>query len=151
MINLLNSRDRKEKNIFIVDCGRRESRLPSLTTVPLCLVIVGVLLVSWAVRYLDMPQWRAVPSNILHNSYVLKLDGVGPVDNRTSTDKLHHFVRKNIKKLKKYMWHVTRDMFGGVKILSKFQLPSSYCLWFMLLWRSGRKGWLNQSMNEWIN
>ena len=27
-----------------------------------------------------------------------KLDGVGPVDNRPSTDKLHHFVRKNKKK-----------------------------------------------------
>ena len=27
-----------------------------------------------------------------------KLDGVGPVDNRPSTDKLHHFVRKKIKK-----------------------------------------------------
>ena len=25
---------------------------------------------------------------------VLKLDGVGPVDNRPSTDKLHHFIRK---------------------------------------------------------
>ena len=35
-----------------------------------------------------------------------KLDGVGPVDNRPSTDKLHHFVKKN----KKNMWHVTRDM-----------------------------------------
>ena len=33
-----------------------------------------------------------------------KLDGVGPVDNRPSTDKLHHFVNKK-KKL-----HVTRDM-----------------------------------------
>ena len=30
-----------------------------------------------------------------------KLDGVGPVDNRPSTDKLHHFVRK--KKMKKKM------------------------------------------------
>ena len=27
-----------------------------------------------------------------------KLDGVGPVDNRPSTDKLHHFVCKKIKK-----------------------------------------------------
>ena len=29
-------------------------------------------------------------------------------------------------------WHVTRDMFGGVNILSKFQLPSSYRfdLWY---------------------
>ena len=45
-----------------------------------------------------------------------KLDGVGPVDNRPSTDKLHHFVRrKKLKKIKKIlhvtrdMWHVTRD------------------------------------------
>ena len=28
----------------------------------------------------------------------LKLDGVGPVDKRPSTDKLHHFVRKKKKK-----------------------------------------------------
>ena len=31
-----------------------------------------------------------------------KLDGVGPVDNRPSTDKLHHFVKKTKK-------HVTCD------------------------------------------
>ena len=29
-----------------------------------------------------------------------KLDGVGPVDNRPSTDKLQHFVRKKKKKKK---------------------------------------------------
>ena len=28
-----------------------------------------------------------------------KLDGVGPVDNRPSTDKLHHFVKKQESKL----------------------------------------------------
>ena len=39
-------------------------------------------------------------------------------------------------------WHLTCDMFWGVNILSKFQLSSSYSLWFMLLWRSGGKGWL---------
>ena len=49
----------------------------------------------------------------------LKLDEVGPVDNRPSTDKLHHFVQKK-KKEKKVtcdpwhvthdMWHMTRDM-----------------------------------------
>ena len=49
------------------------------------------------------------------------------------------------------MWHVTRDKVGGVKILSKFQLPSSYRLWFMILWRSGGKGWLAELMNEWMN
>ena len=31
----------------------------------------------------------------------MKLDGVGPVDNRPSTDKLHHFVKKT---------NVTHDM-----------------------------------------
>ena len=36
-----------------------------------------------------------------------KLDGVGPVYNRPSTDKLHHFVKKTNKKKQ---WHVTRDM-----------------------------------------
>ena len=56
--------------------------------------------------------------------YTLKLDGVGPVDHRPSTNKLHHFVQK---KKKNYMWHVTRDMWHvvtqdtwhvwGVKIL----------------------------------
>ena len=58
-----------------------------------------------------------------------ELDGVGPVDNRPSTDKLHHFVRKK-KKKKGHVtcdtWHVTRDTLGGVNILLKFQLPSSY-------------------------
>ena len=48
-------------------------------------------------------------------------------------------------------WHVTRDMFGVVNILSKFHLPNSYRLWFMILWRSGGKGWLNQWINELIN
>ena len=32
------------------------------------------------------------------------------------------------------MWHVTHDMLGGMNILSKLQLPSSYCLWSMILW-----------------
>ena len=45
-------------------------------------------------------------------------------------------------------WHLTCDMFGGVNILSKFQLPSSYRLWFMILWRSGGKGWLGELMNH---
>ena len=40
---------------------------------------------------------------------------------------------------------MTRD-FGGVNILSKFQLPSSYRLWFMILWRYFRK-----SITEWIS
>ena len=39
-----------------------------------------------------------------------KLDGVGPVDNRPSTDKLHHFVKKNKKiNVTCDTLHVTRD------------------------------------------
>ena len=43
-----------------------------------------------------------------------KLDGVGSIDNRPSTDKLHHFVRKKQnnkkkQKTKKPKKHVTRD------------------------------------------
>ena len=44
-----------------------------------------------------------------------KLDGVGTVDNRPSTDKLNHFVRKKHVTCEMWhvthnMWHVTRDM-----------------------------------------
>ena len=39
-------------------------------------------------------------------------------------------------------WHVR-----GVNILSKFQLPSSYRLWFMILWRYFRKR-LTKLINE---
>ena len=74
--------------------------------------------------------YRTAPATpgllIIRRRSAVKLDGVGPVDNRPSTDKLHHFVQK--KKKKNYMRHVTRDTFGGVNILSKFQLPSSYRL-----------------------
>ena len=92
-----------------------------------------------------------------------KLDGVGPVVNRPSTDKLHHFVKKKNKKIN-YIGHVTRDVWhvtrmwhvtccGGWTFSPNFSSQSSYCLWFMILWRSGGKGsqtdWINQWINEW--
>ena len=91
-----------------------------------------------------------------------KLDGVGPADNRPSTNMLHHFVRKKKKKCDMWhmtcdtwhvTWHMTHDMWHvwGVNILSKFQLPSSYGLWFMILWIYGGDGWLAQLMNELMN
>ena len=43
-------------------------------------------------------------------------------------------------------WHVWEG--GGVNILSNFRIPSSYCLWFMILWRFWGKG---HSLNEWMN
>ena len=95
-----------------------------------------------------------------------KLDGVGPVDNRPFTNKLHHFVQKNKKTCDTWhvtcdmwhvmtcdTWHVTHDMWLVVwgNILSKFQLPSSYGLWFMISWRLGGKGWLTHSLTQSIN
>ena len=78
-----------------------------------------------------------------------KLDGVGPVDNTSSTNKLHHFVKT------RDMWHVTRDkwhlicdILWGVNTLSKFKLPSSSGLWFMIFYRLGGKGSLTDWMNE---
>ena len=86
---------------------------------------------------------------------MIKLDRVGPFDNRPSTNKLHHFVRKKERKksdmwhvtrdtwyVTRDTWHMTRDTFRGVNILTKYQLPSSYHLWFMIFWRSGGKGWI---------
>ena len=46
-----------------------------------------------------------------HFNEPFKLDGVGPVDNRPSTHKFHHFVQKkqNKKNVTCDTWHVTRD------------------------------------------
>ena len=104
------------------------------------------------------PMIMSLKSRILEIN--IKLDGVSPVDNRPSTNKLHHFVKQKKITCDMWhmtfetwhvtcdMWHVTCDLFWGVNILSKFQLPSSYCLWFMILWRSGGKCsltyWLTQ-------
>ena len=69
-----------------------------------------------------------------------------------STDKLHHFVPKKKSDMRlmtcdmwhvtrdtwhvtSVMWHMTCDMLCGLNTLSKFQLPSSYCLWYLILWR----------------
>ena len=59
-----------------------------------------------------------------------KLDGIGPVDNRPYSNKLHQFVWKN---LQKYTWHMTHDMWkvtldmwhvvGGEQYLKDKSLP----------------------------
>ena len=44
----------------------------------------------------------ALASVLLSNTgNKVKLDGVGPVDNRPSTDRLHHFVQKKRKRKKR--------------------------------------------------
>ena len=45
-------------------------------------------------------------------------------------------------------WHITCDMLWGVNILSKFQLPSFYCLWFMIFEDLEEKA---HGLNELIN
>ena len=115
------------------------------------------------------------PQDSIPDWSVYKLNGVGPVDNRPSTNLLHHFVKKNKKKtdrtpdtkhvtpdtwhltcetwhVKPYTLHVTPDMLNmvGVSILSKFQLPSSYGLGIMMFWGFGGKGLLNELMNQWV-
>ena len=47
-------------------------------------------------------------------------------------------------------WHLTCDTWLVVNILSKFQLPCSYGLGFMMSWRFGGKRSLTQSVNELI-
>ena len=85
-------------------------------------------------------------SRFLFNFHI-KLDGVGPVDNRPSTNSLHHFiiliflfflcetwqvkhdmwlVTCDTWHVKRDMWHVTCDTWREVNILSKLQVPSSY-------------------------
>ena len=39
-----------------------------------------------------------------------ELDGVGPVDNRPSTNKFHHFVQQEEEKKKKIKKKITCDM-----------------------------------------
>ena len=80
---------------------------------------------------------------IRYSLILWKLDGVGPVKNRPSTNKLHHFVQKHDTwHVTRDICHVTRDTLGGMNIPSKFQLPRSYCSWFLILYRYGGKGWL---------
>ena len=51
------------------------------------------------------------PGGLKIFSWYMKLDGVGPVDNRPSTDKLHPFVKKRRRKRRRriFFWHVICD------------------------------------------
>ena len=97
------------------------------------------------------------------------LDGVGPVDNRPSIEKLHHFVQKKRrrKKVTSDMWHVTHDTwhvtcdetrdtwhvtcFGGWTFSQNF---SSLALTVCDLWYyedlEEKDEWINELMNQWM-
>ena len=71
---------------------------------------------------------RSHPINLASQTWITspmwnKLDGVGPVDNRPSTDKLHHFVQKKKSKMTCDTCHVSRDMFGGGEHSLKISAP----------------------------
>ena len=72
-MNLLNTGDQKK---LYITCWR-ESRSPCLDRVLLCLV--GLKWVSWEVRYLDKPHWRAVAITRIHELFyegVLSVSGL---------------------------------------------------------------------------
>jgi hypothetical protein len=83
-----------------------------------------------------------------------KLDGVGPVDNRPSTNKLHHFVHKkkcdmwhmtcDMWHVTRDMWHMTCDMLRGWTFSQNFSpLALMVCdLWYLEDWDIGRLTWL---------
>jgi hypothetical protein len=115
---------------------------------------------------LHSPAWWARPweNNSLQTWFkgggmLKKLDGVGPVDNRPSTDKLHHFVQKKEEKKRRKKivtcdtWHVTRDTghvtcFGGWTFSDNF---SSLALTVYDSWYYEDLEEKDQSLNEWIN
>ena len=57
-----------------------------------------------------------------------KLDGVGPVDNRPSTAKLHHFVREKKEEKNVDMWQVTGDM----RQVTRYTWQATRDTWHML-------------------
>ena len=76
----------------------------------------------------DYGTYRIIYFNIFKEwSISWKLDRVGTIDNRPSTNKLQQFKKKREKKghVTHDMWHMTADMLLGVNILSKCLLPSS--------------------------
>ena len=58
--NFLKIGTKEASFVFIVDQDCSDSRLPWLVMVVICLDGIGLKGVSWAVRYLDKPRWRAV-------------------------------------------------------------------------------------------
>ena len=84
-------------------------------------------------------------------SLIIKLDGVGPADNRPSSYKLYHFDHFFYTWLMtRDMWHVTHDTWfvthdtqGMVNTVSKFQVPSSNGLGVMMVWKYFHKVLLN--------
>ena len=113
--------------------------------------------------YLYYDETRDIRQNIAWAQG--KLDGVGPVDNRPSTNYLHQFVRiffliwiffffwqvtfdmwdlkDDMRYLTHDMWHLTQDTLQVVNIVSIFPLPSSIGLGVLNILRKRIGVWLN--------
>ena len=82
---------------------------------------------------------------------LIKLEGLGPVDNRPFTNWLDNFIKKHtIWQMTNTMWHATCDTCLKVNILSKYQLPSSYGLREKVFWRYLHKGSVTDWMDYWV-
>ena len=99
-------------------------------------------------------------SNSFKCYFVVKLDGLGPVDNIPSTTTLKHFVWKKLIKqihVTGYMWQVRRDMWhvtcdiwhleGGEPSLN-VQLHNFYGLGVKVCWRYCHMGWATKCIKE---
>ena len=67
------------------------------------------------------------------NDYCQKknLDGICRIDNKPSTNKLQHFVKKNEKIEKIDMWHVTLDMWHMTRDTKTNQCLNIFFIWIM--------------------
>ena len=90
--------------------------------------------------------------------YQKKVDGVGLVDNRPSTDTLHPFVKKNMLIATHDMWHVTCDTWHvtlwHVTHLGSLPFSPNFSSLALTVWElcyfeyiSTKYHW----MNDWIN
>ena len=57
---------------------------------------------------LSLKQGFGFEVKLMFMKYLMKLDGVGPFDNRLSSAKLHHFIKKK-KKKKNHMFWMNED------------------------------------------
>ena len=68
-----------------------------------------VVVLNWQTFNIGRVCCKKWTNNILFSKvFLIKQDGVGPVDNRPSADKNHHFVKKIYLYI--YMWHRTCDI-----------------------------------------
>ena len=94
---------------------------------------------------------------------VKKLEGVGPIDNRPSTDKVHHFVPKIIIKkwhvthdilhVTRDTWHMTGDTWHAGAGEHSLKISDPWLLLFVIydimkIWRKRLTDWINQWISD---